>query len=294
MEREKEIYKVTIVGGVVNALLLAVKFIAGVVGHSAAMVADAVHSLSDLVSDVVVLAFVRISNKPQDASHDYGHGKYETVAATAIGLVLMAVAGGIVWSGCIRIAAWWHGEQLAAPGWIALWTAVLSIVLKEGTYWYTLRKARQCESAAMEANAWHHRSDALSSIGTTLGIGGAILLGQRWTVLDPVASVVVGVVIAVVALRIVKSGIDELTEHSLPDEDEAEILHIVTRYDDVSSPHHLRTRRIGNRIAIEMHLRMNGSTPLHQAHERASAIERDLRARFGSDTHISLHLEPEK
>ncbi|MBO7610108.1 MAG: cation transporter [Muribaculaceae bacterium] len=294
INREREIYRVTVIGGLVNAVLLVAKFAAGVLGHSAAMVADAMHSLSDFVSDVVVLAFVRISNKPQDSSHDYGHGKYETVAATIIGVALLVVALGIIWSGVERIVSWWHGEELAAPGMIALWVALLSIALKEITYWYTLRKARQCDSSALEANAWHHRSDALSSVGTTIGIGGAILLGRRWTVLDPIASVIVGVVIAFVAFRIIKCGLDDLTEHSLPDSTEKEILDIVMQYPDVSNPHNLRTRRIGNSFAIELHLRMDGAISLASAHKRASAIERDLRNRFGAATHITLHLEPVK
>ena len=290
--REKVIYRTTLIGGAVNALLLVAKFVAGIVGNSAAMVADAVHSLSDFVSDVVVLAFVKVSSKPQDASHDYGHGKYETVAATIIGVALLAVAAGIIWTGVKRVALWWGGGSLPAPGWIALWAAVLSIVLKEGTYWYTICQARRCDSPALEANAWHHRSDALSSIGTTVGIGGAIVLGQRWTVLDPLASVIVGGIITRVALQIIKSGIDDLTEHSLPEAVEAEILDMVTRYTDVSSPHNLRTRRIGNRYAIELHLRMDGNITLAQAHARASTIEADLRNRFGQQTHITLHLEP--
>ena len=192
MERNKEIYKVTLVGGAVNVVLLLFKFVAGIVGHSAAMVADAVHSLSDFVTDVIVLAFVHISGKPQDKSHDYGHGKYETLAMTLIGVALLTVAIGILYNGATKIVAWLEGEQLQAPGLLALWAALLSIVLKEAVYHYSMVKARQLQSQAVEANAWHHRSDALSSIGTAIGIGGAIFFGQRWTVLDPLASVVVG------------------------------------------------------------------------------------------------------
>ena len=181
MERNKEIYKVTMVGGAVNVVLLLFKFVAGIVGHSAAMVADAVHSLSDFVTDVIVLVFVHISGKPKDKSHDYGHGKFETLAMTVIGLALLVVAVGIVYSGMTKIIDWANGTDLEAPGMLALWAALLSIVLKEGVYRYSMVKARELNSQAVEANAWHHRSDALSSLGTAIGIGGAIFLGKRWT-----------------------------------------------------------------------------------------------------------------
>lgn len=172
MERNRKIYQVTLVGGAVNVLLLVFKFVAGIVGHSAAMVADAVHSLSDFVTDVIVLVFVHISGKPKDKSHDYGHGKYETLAMTIIGLALLAVAFGIVYGGITKIFAWWNGHQLKAPGMLAFWAALLSILLKEVVYRYSIAVAHQLQSQALEANAWHHRSDALSSIGTAVGIGG--------------------------------------------------------------------------------------------------------------------------
>lgn len=174
MERNREIYKVTLVGGVVNVLLLLFKFIAGILGHSAAMVADAVHSLSDFLTDIVVLIFVRISSKPKDKTHEYGHGKYETLAMTLIGMALLVVAIGIIYNGLTKIVSCVNGDTLKAPGMLALWAALLSIVLKEGVYRYSMVKARELNSQAVEANAWHHRSDALSSVGTAVGIGGAI------------------------------------------------------------------------------------------------------------------------
>ena len=207
MERSKEIYKVTVLGGVVNVVLLLFKFVAGIVGHSAAMVADAVHSLSDFVTDVIVLVFVHISTKPKDKSHDYGHGKYETLAMTLIGVALLVVAIGIFYSGATKIYAWINGEPLKAPGTLALWAALVSILLKEAVYQYSMVKARQLDSQVVAANAWHHRSDALSSVGTAVGIGGAIFLGQRWTVLDPLASIVVGAFIVKVAVDLLRNGI---------------------------------------------------------------------------------------
>ena len=292
MERNKEIYEVTLIGGVVNVVLLVFKFVAGILGHSAAMVADAVHSLSDFVTDIIVLVFVRISSKPEDKSHDYGHGKYETLAMTIIGMALLVVAIGIVYSGIEKMMVWARGGLLEAPGMLALWAALLSVVLKEGVYHYSMVKAKALNSQALEANAWHHRSDALSSIGTAVGIGGAILLGQRWTVLDPVASVIVGLFIVKVAIYLLRDGIGDLMEHSLPDEVEDEILRLAGSVDGVTKPHELRTRRIGNHYAIELHILMDGDIPLREAHEKASEVEDLLRRQYGDETHVAVHVEP--
>ena len=294
MSRQKEIYKVTLVGSAGNAALLTFKFIAGVLGNSSAMIADAVHSLSDFVTDLLVLVFVSISAKPQDQSHDYGHGKFETIASFLIGLALVAAATGIVVSGVLKLISWWGGTQLEAPGWIALWAALLSIAIKEVLYQYTVRKGRELDSQVMIANAWHHRSDALSSIGAAIGIALAVLLGQRWTVFDPLASIVVGLMLVKVAYELLKQSIGELTESSLPAETEQEIVQIIQSFDDVQQPHNLRTRRIGNRIAIEAHVRMDGQLPLDTVHDRATTIERKLKERFGPDTHVALHMEPIK
>ena len=294
MTREREIYKVTLVGSIGNVLLLTFKFIAGIVGHSSAMIADAVHSLSDFLTDLIVFIFVRISAKPQDDSHDYGHGKFETIASFIIALALMAAATGIIIAGGSKLVAWFNGAQLAAPGMLALWAALLSIAVKEVLYQYTARRGKRLDSPVMVANAWHHRSDALSSIGTAIGIGGAIFFGNRWTVLDPVASIVVGLMLVKVAFNLLKTSVGELTEGSLPAETEDEILGIILSFPDVEQPHNLRTRRIGNRIAIEAHVRMDGNLPLSTVHDRASAIERRLKERFGSKTHVTLHMEPLK
>lgn len=293
MERNQEIYQVTLVGGVVNVVLLLFKFVAGIVGHSAAMVADAVHSLSDFVTDVIVLVFVHISSKPKDKSHDYGHGKYETLAMTLIGVALLIVAIGIIYHGAMEIVAWLNGEQLEAPGTLALWAALLSVLLKEGVYQYSMVKARQLNSQVVEANAWHHRSDALSSVGTAIGIGGAIFLGQRWTVLDPIASLVVGAFIVKVAVDLLHRGIDDLMEHSLPEDVEEEILRIVGELKGVVDPHDLRTRRVGNHYAIELHILMDGDITLREAHNKASEVEDLLRARYGEHTHVAVHVEPQ-
>ena len=294
MNREKEIYKVTLVGSAGNVALLTFKFIAGILGHSSAMIADAVHSLSDFITDVIVLIFVKISSKPQDASHDYGHGKFETIASFVIGLALVAAATGIIVSGSLKLVDWAGGAQLEAPGKLALWAALFSILVKEVLFRYTAHKGKTLDSQAVVANAWHHRSDALSSLGTTIGIAGAIFLGDRWTVLDPLASVVVGVILVKVAVGLLKTSISELTECSLPEDVEKEIEDIIKSTEGVTEPHNLRTRHIGNRNAIEVHVRMDGNLSLHEAHERTVAIERQLKDRFGDNTHITIHMEPEK
>jgi cation diffusion facilitator family transporter len=294
MTREEEIYKVTLVGSIGNLLLVVFKFVAGILGRSSAMIADAVHSLSDFITDVIVIIFVGISAKPQDESHDYGHGKFETLASFFVALALLGAAGGIIVSGGGKLIDWMNGVELEAPGMLALWAALLSIAVKEVLYQYTAVKGRKLDSQVMIANAWHHRSDALSSIGAAIGIGGAIWLGNRWTVLDPLASVVVGLMLVKVAYDLLKINIGELTECSLPTDIEEEIVRIIESEPGVSEPHHLRTRRIGNRIAIDTHIRLDGNMSLSEAHHKTTAIEHRLKERFGAQTHVTIHMEPVK
>lgn len=294
MEREKKIYRVTIMGSIVNTVLLAFKFAAGILGHSAAMIADAVHSLSDFLTDIVVLVFVKISSKPRDDGHAYGHGKYETLATAFIGLTLFAVGVMIGAEGIRKIWHVAHGGVLESPGWIALAAAVASIVLKELVFRISYKVGKDTQSDLVIANAWHHRSDALSSIGTGLGIGGAILLGHKWAILDPLAAVVVSVFIIIAAVKLLGESLGELLEKSLPKETERKIIEIAASEEGVSDIHRLMTRKIGRRIAIEMHVRMPGDDSLEKAHSRASDIERRLREEFGADTHIMIHIEPVK
>lgn len=294
MDRQKETYRVTIAGSIINILLLAFKFAAGILGHSAAMIADAIHSLTDFVTDAIVLIFVRLGSKPTDHDHDYGHGKYETLASAIIGVSLLVVGMMICYSGVTKTYHAMCGEPLQQPGFIALAAAVASVVLKEWAYRFTVRVGRRCHSEAVVANAWHHRSDALSSVGTTVGIGGAIILGEKWAVLDPLTAIVVSFFIMKAAWSVLSKAVDELTDGSLPKETEDEIESIVSEDNEVSVVHNLCTRRIGNRIAIEMHVRMPGETSLYVAHRHATEIEQRLKQRFGADTHISIHLEPVK
>ena len=294
MTREQELTKVTLVGSIGNLVLLTFKFVAGVLAGSAAMLADAVHSLSDFLTDLIVLIFVRVGAKPQDASHDYGHGKFETLATFFVSIALAAAAIGIIVSGSLKIARWLQGETLEMPGLLALWAALLSIAVKEVLYRYTVAKGKALESPAVVANAWHHRSDALSSIGAAIGIGGAILLGQRLAVLDPLASVVVGAMLVKVAWELLKVSTGELTDSSLPEDTEREIEEIIRSFPQVSEPHNLRTRRIGNRIAIEAHVRLDGKMPLDEAHAIVTEIEHKIKARFGPATLVTIHMEPLK
>ncbi len=294
MERVKEIAKVTLKGSIVNLLLVCVKVAAGVAGHSAAMVSDAVHSLSDLLTDFVVLAFVRVSGRPKDASHDYGHGKFETMASLLIGIFLAAAAIGIVVSGAVKLSSWLQGEDIPAPGRMALWAALLSIAAKELLFRYTDAQGRKLDSPALRANAWHHRSDALSSIGAAIGIAGALLLGDRWTVLDPLASIVIGAMLVKVAWDMLGPSFGELTDSSLPAETEQEIIGMIRDIPGIFEPHNLRTRRIGRLIAAEVHIRLDGNQSLSEAHEKASEVERRFKERFGRESHIIVHMEPLK
>lgn len=292
--RKREIYRVTFVGFVANLLLTAAKFAAGILGRSGAMVADAVHSLSDMATDIVVIVFAGISAKPRDDGHDYGHGKYETLASILISLALFAVGVGILLQSIRSIRMVVAGEELPRPGVIALAAAAVSILVKELLYRYTVRAGRRLESPSVVANAWHHRSDAFSSIGTAIGIGGAIALGPRWRILDPAAAVIVSLFIIKVAVQLLRESFGELAEKSLPPEVEQEIVRITEGVDGISGIHNLRTRRIGNYLAIEMHVRLDGSMTLAEAHDRSSLVERRLKERYGAETYVSIHIEPLK
>ena len=243
--RKKKIYRVTFIGFAVNLLLAGIKLAAGILGRSGAMVADAVHSFSDMATDVVVIAFAKISAKPKDEGHDYGHGKYETLATIIISLALAAVGTGILVNsiGAIRVVV--DGGLLPRPGTVALLAAAVSIVVKEILYRYTVREGRRVSSPSMIANAWHHRSDALSSLGTLAGIGCAYFLGDKWRIADPIAALVVAVFIFKIAFDLIRTGLDELLERSLPEDVEEEILRVVAANPEVREPHNLRTRRRG-------------------------------------------------
>lgn len=290
--RERDIYRVTIIGSFVNLLLLIFKFIAGFAGHSSAMIADAVHSLSDFFSDIVVIVMVRLSAKPEDKDHDYGHGKYETLASLIVGLMLAIVGLGIFYNGVSTTIAFFNGESIGQPTWIALIAAIVSIFAKEGIYRYTIYKERAIHSSALIANAWHHRSDALTSVAALVGIGGAMILGSKWAVLDPIAAAVVSIFIIKAAYDLIKPNLDELLEKALSEEQKQGISKIVLDTPGVVGMHRLRTRRVGNNLAIELHIKMDGNMSLRQAHEIATEVEKRLKQAYGNDIHTGIHMEP--
>ena len=292
--RKRRIYRVTLVGFAVNLVLSLAKLAAGVFGRSGAMVADAVHSFSDLATDVVVIVFARISAKPRDDGHDYGHGKYETLATILISMALGVVGVGILVNSIGAVRSVLDGGVLPRPGLVALVAAVLSIAAKEILYRYTVREGRAIDSPSVVANAWHHRSDALSSLGTLVGIGCAYFLGDKWRIADPIAALIVAVFIFKVAFDLIRTGVGELLEKSLPEETEREILRIVTLDPAVREPHNLRTRRIGAAIAIEIHIRVDGAMTVARSHALTVGIERRLRKCFGEGTMIAVHGEPLK
>ena len=292
--RERKIVRVTLIGSVGNFVLLVFKFIAGVVGHSAAMIADAVHSLSDFITDVIVIVFVRISSKPQDEDHEFGHGKFETLATLVIAVLLFGVGILLFWKGLKTIIGVIDGEVLEEPSLIAFIAAVASIVVKEGLFWYTKLSGRKLHSRSMEANAWHHRSDARSSVGTALGIGGAILLGGKWCVLDPIAAMVVSLLIVRVAWQLFKPCVEELLEYSLPQSEQDDIMRIVSEYPAVRDPHNLRTRRIGNYVAVDLHVRVDAQMTVAESHDIVTSIEHRIKALFGPESIVNIHVEPVK
>lgn len=293
-QRERYIYRVTIVGAVCNVLLSVLKLVAGIVGRSSAMVADGMHSLSDLVTDAVVIVFVRMSSKPQDRRHEYGHGKYETLATSVIGILLLFVALGIMWDSSQKIWQCLNGNAMPQPSILALVAALASIGVKEWLYRYTRTAGERQHSQAVVANAWHHRSDALSSVGTAIGIGGALALGPHWAVLDPIAAFFVSVLIVRAAIDQLRPSIGELVEDSLPESVEADISKAIHSVPGVTDPHNMRTRKIGSKCAVDVHVRMDGNITLNEAHSKAAAVERNIREVVGTDAFVMVHMEPIK
>ena len=290
--REKAIRRVTVLGAAVNTMLTAIKILAGIFGRSAAMVADGVHSLSDLLSDFVVLVFTHISSKGRDKGHSFGHGKFETLATSLVSLLLIVVGAKMMASGIESIIAVFSGEVLPRPGYIALAAALISIVAKEIIYRMTAKVGEDYGSQVVIANAWHHRSDALSSIASLLGIGGAIVLGEKWTVLDPIVSCCISVAISIVALKIGMPALSELLDASLPEAVEAEIVRIAESVDGVMDIHDLKTRKNGVSVIIEAHILVDASLSIVEAHDVSSRVEDALTARFGPETQVSIHVEP--
>jgi cation diffusion facilitator family transporter len=291
-ERVKIAQRVTWHGFFINLLLSIGKIVIGILGNSAAMIADGIHSLSDFVTDLIVIVFVRISGEESDKSHPYGHGKFETMASMLISIVLFGVAIGICANAAKQIYSVLQGNILKEPSGIALIAAVVSILAKEGLFQYTARVGKKINSSVLIANAWHHRSDALSSIGTLFGIGGALLLGGKFTILDPLAAILVSIFIGRVAYKIGFPTVQELLETSLPEDVEQEISLLIRNTEKVRFFHHLQTRKIGSAYAIDVHIKLDRSTSLVEAHDVATDIENQLRQKYGLQTQINIHMEP--
>lgn len=279
-------------GTVMNAVLILLKFIAGIVGRSSAMLADAVHSFSDFITDIIVIIFVRIAGKPCDGGHAYGHGKYETLATLVIGLILMGAGVALMINGLEKVIGCLNGHPLPAPAMTALIVAVVSIVSKEWLFRFTEKKGRKINSPAVIANALHHRSDAFSSAGTLAGIAGAMFLGEKWRILDPIAAMAVSLFIIKSGYDIMKPCVNELLEASLSEAQQHEIMNLIREVPGVMDVHNLRSRRIGNSIAIDLHAKMDGSQSLAEAHAIASRAEQAIRDKYGDNALINIHMEP--
>lgn len=292
INRAQKAQNVTVVGFIANFILSSAKLVAGIIGNSAAMVADGVHSISDFITDIIVIGFVRVADKPCDNDHKFGHGKYETFATLLISGALFIVGAGLCYNGIKNIINAINGTLIEQPSIIALVAAIVSIIVKEILYRYTLKVGKNINSQAIIANAWHHRSDAFSSIGTTLGISGAIFLGQNWRVLDPIAGVIVSFFIINVAIKLSLPSIKELLEAALPEHIENEILDIVNHTRGVKNSHQLKTRKIGNIYAITIHVELDGQLTLTQSHKITTIIEKKLYKQYGPRTMINIHAEP--
>jgi cation diffusion facilitator family transporter len=289
-----EANKVTLIGTMGNLILAIIKSLAGVFGNSAAMIADAINSITDLFTDLVTLFTIHISSRPKDSNHKYGHGKVETLTTALMGGLIFLVGLGVLYTAGIGIFNQFAGNGIETPGLIALWVALFSIAIKEILYRYTVFTGRKINSKVVMANAWNHRSDALASIGVALGIGGAIFLGPQWVILDPLAAIVVSFFIIRVAVLLIWESLLELIETSLSPDIENEILHLAASVEGVYDPHALRTRRVGNDIAVDLHICVNPLLSIEEAHKISEAVEKFICMKYGQETHVSIHTEPLK
>lgn len=293
MDRSKSISRVTLWGAAGNLLLSAFKMLSGILGHSASMVADAVHSLTDLVSDAIVLVMVRFSGKRADKDHQWGHGKYETLATVVIACMLLVVSGELMAKGVENIDKVLKGGEIPVPGVIALWAAIVSILVKEALFQWTYIMGKKLNSPAMITNAWHHRSDALSSVGAALGIGAAKLLGGKWVILDPVVCCIISIVIIVIAVKMAIPAIHELTEGSLPEDIQNNIIGIMESVDGVDGIHNVKARRNGPRIVLSAHIVVDPNLPVRDADKVCKAAQAAVKAVYGPETILTLQIEPD-
>lgn len=276
---------ITIVG---NVLLSVIKLLAGIIAHSNAMISDAIHSASDVFSTIIVIIGIKLSARKPDKEHPYGHERMECVAAIVLSIVLFITGLGIGSTAVKNITSGSY-NTLQIPGILALAAAILSIVCKEGMYWYTRYNAKKIDSSALMADAWHHRSDAFSSIGALVGIAGARL---GFPVMDSVASLVIFVFIVKAAYDIFKDAIDKMVDHSCDDKTEREIRDCVMGNKDVLGIDLLQTRIFGNKIYVDVEIRANASYTLKEAHEIAESVHNDIEKNFPKVKHIMVHVNP--
>ena len=291
--RTQKALRVTWIGIVANTILIIIKFTGGVIGKSSAVIADAVHSFADFATDIIVIVGLKLSDKPADQTHSYGHGKFETMASLVLGIILLATGIGICWAGTAKVIQFINHLAISHPNWIAFVAATVSVAVKEWLYVITVRVGKQVNSQSLIANAINHRSDAFSSLGVMLGIAGAVFLGKSWIILDPIAAVIVGFFIIKASFSIIKQGFDELLEASLGDKVEENILGIARGIRGVKNPHSLKTRRIGNNYVIDFHIDVNESLNVRDAHKITEKLEEQLKREYGAETVISIHVEPE-
>ncbi|MBE0507114.1 MAG: cation transporter [Marinospirillum sp.] len=280
-------HKVTLIGMVVNALNAAAKILVGFWANSNALIADGIHSLSDLLSDVLVLGATHFGRQKADKDHPYGHDRYETLATLLLGAILIAVAGALVWDSINRLLS---PGDLVVPGAIALLVAALSILSKEWIYYYTLRIANKINSKLLKANAWHHRTDSLSSIVVFVAVGGA-LLGYAW--LDQLAAVIVGLMVARVGIKLIWDSLKELVDTALPPEETQKIRAVAQSVDGVRDVHHLRTRTMGSRSLLDIHLQVAPHVSVSEGHEIGVWVARRLRDEFDHISDVTFHIDPE-
>ena len=288
VQEERTAMRVSAVSIVVNAVLSAGKLLAGIVAHSGAMISDAVHSASDVFSTIVVMIGVHLAAKKSDADHPYGHERMECVAAIVLAVVL-AITGVGIGIGGVRTIAGGHYGMLAVPGIAALIAALISIVSKEAMFWYTRHYAKQIDSGALMADAWHHRSDALSSVGALTGIAGARM---GFPVLDSAASVVICVFILKAAYEIFKDAVDKMVDKSCEAETEQEMKNCILEQDGVQGIDLLHTRVFGNKIYVDVEILVNGQWRLYEAHAVAERVHDELERRFPKVKHIMVHVNP--
>ncbi|MGB2907831.1 MAG: cation diffusion facilitator family transporter [Candidatus Aminicenantaceae bacterium] len=285
-ERDRRIRSITLWGALLNLLLMALKIVAGIFIRSTALIADGIHSLSDLATDFVVILSSRLSNRPADDTHPYGHQRFDTLAAVFVSVVLMVVSGGLIWTASQSML---KGEG-HFPGALVLVIASMSVISKEVIFQLTRTVAKKTHSASLYANAWHHRSDALSSIAVLAG-GIAGLLG--WAMADLAATMVVGFMILGVGLKIFYQGMVELTEHSADHDSIKAIEEILTAEEEICGWHALRTRKLGGELFVDLHVLVDAKLTVRESHDITLRIEEPIKARLSKPVNVLIHIEPD-